>query len=313
MSPPPATAAAAPAVRPGRTARPARKAPARKAPAPRRVSGPAKGRAASKGTVRATPRGGAVALPAPGGIALGLSQALAGISSNRWLDRLIRGRAWIALVAFALIGIVAMQLWVVKLGVGIGRALEHEGLLQRENAALSIEDAKLSSGERVEQLAAARGMVVAPPGALRFDATRGALDARLAVAALARGGQVQTSTTFTGAADTASTGETNTGTAAGEAPAAAASSVGTPAESSTEGTTATGASATTATPASASETPQSEAAAPGAATTEGATAESTPAPSTGGGASASSGESTAAPNSTAVGADGGTQQPAPGG
>ncbi|HSZ70802.1 MAG TPA: hypothetical protein VK756_10630 [Solirubrobacteraceae bacterium] len=152
--------------------------------------------------------GGAVALPAPRPLALGsLIDALAGLAQHRWLDRLIRGRAWIALVAFALIGIVAMQLWIVKLGVGIGRALEHEALLQRENATLSIEDAKLSSGERVEALAAARGMIVAAPGALRFESIRRGLDARLAAAALARGTQTpsaaSTASAVTAATETA--------------------------------------------------------------------------------------------------------------
>ncbi len=103
------------------------------------------------------------------------------------------------MVAFALIGIVAMQLWVVKLGVGIGHALEHTELLQRENSALAIEDSSLSSGERVERLALTRGMVLAPPGALHFDTLRGPLDARLAAAALAKPAQTQTTGAATGA------------------------------------------------------------------------------------------------------------------
>ncbi len=54
----------------------------------------------------------------------------------RALDRLIRGRIWIALIAFALIGIVTLQLLVLQLNAGIGRALVREAQLQRENAAL---------------------------------------------------------------------------------------------------------------------------------------------------------------------------------
>ncbi|MFI5004456.1 MAG: hypothetical protein ACHQE6_05520 [Solirubrobacterales bacterium] len=112
---------------------------------------------------------------------------------------------WIGLVAFALIGIVAMQLWVVKLGVGIGRALEHAALLQRENSTLAIEDSALASGERVERLAVAKGMVPAPPGALHFDPLRGALDARLAVAALARPTQPQMASGVTTGAESTNT------------------------------------------------------------------------------------------------------------
>jgi hypothetical protein len=104
-----------------------------------------------------------------------------------------------------------MQLWVVKLNIGVGRALEHTALLEQENSVLASEDSALSSGERVEQLAAARGMVPAPPGALHFDKPRGPLDVRLAVAALARPLQRQTAAptstagTEAGSADIAST------------------------------------------------------------------------------------------------------------
>jgi cell division protein FtsL len=263
MTPPPA--AAAPAVRPRRSASPkGPPRPSRGAPTPRRVSGPAKRAAAARPVARAAVRGGAVALPAPrwvpGWPSLGgLLDVLAGVSMQRLLDRLIRGRSWIALVAFALIGIVAMQLWVVKLGVGIGRALEHEGLLRRENSALSIEDSTLASGERVERLAAARGMVVAPPGALHFDSVKGPLDTRLAAAALAKPTQAQladfsetgfaateTSATSTEAPVTATSTEASTSTsseaATGEvAPAASTeSAAGSEAGTSVSETPATG-------------------------------------------------------------------------
>jgi len=63
------------------------------------------------------------------GLALGLISALEGLAQHRLLDRLIRGRTWIGIVAFALIGIVTLQLGLLKLNGGIGRALEHEALL----------------------------------------------------------------------------------------------------------------------------------------------------------------------------------------
>jgi hypothetical protein len=160
-----------------------------------------------------------------GGLRIGgLLDALEGISRHRLLDRLIRGRAWIGVVAFALIGIVAMQLWIVKLGVGIGRALEHEALLQRENATLSIEDTRLSAGERVEALAAARGMVVATPGSVRFDASHGVLDARLAAAALARSGQVHPTPLGTSSAESATGSEGAAASATGASEGASAGS-----------------------------------------------------------------------------------------
>src|SRR5690242_18006055 len=123
---PPASATAGRPV--GRVAPAVRRAPARH---PRRISGPtrpSRGRTAT-----------AVAGPAPG-IALRTIAALDGISSSAVLDRLIRGRAWIGLLAFSLIGIVAMQLLVLKLNTEIGRTLTHVAELQREGAQLGIED-----------------------------------------------------------------------------------------------------------------------------------------------------------------------------
>ncbi len=215
---------------------------------------------------------------------------------DRLLDRLIGGRAWIAVIAFALIGIVAMQLWVVKLGVGIGRAVEHTQLLQQENSVLSAEDSALSSGERIERAALAKGMVPASPAALHFDALRGPLDARLAAAALAK--PIPTQTTPSTPVGSSASAEASTGSAGTEA---SSSSAGSEQSSSTASgaatsstTTTTGAEATSA-PSTAPETTASQLPTPAA--TEAA-------PSATGGST----EAASAP----TGAGGGTQA-APGG
>jgi hypothetical protein len=101
-------------------------------------------------------------------VAFGLLAILEGLAQHRLLDRLIRGRMWIGLVAFALIGIVTLQLGLLKLNGGIGRALEHEALLQRENAALSIENSELASGAHVDTRATRLGMAFAPQTSLHF-------------------------------------------------------------------------------------------------------------------------------------------------
>jgi hypothetical protein len=90
------------------------------------------------------------------------------ISSSFVLDRLMRGRVWIGLLAFALIGIVAMQLVVLKLNTGIGDKLQREALLQRENAELGIENSMYSSESRIAPLAAVTGMTFAPAGTVHF-------------------------------------------------------------------------------------------------------------------------------------------------
>jgi cell division protein FtsL len=346
---PPTAAATAPAVRPRRPARGAPVPPARRGPAPRRVSGPARSgsgaarsgpaRPAGRGSssARARPagwlparisvRGGAVALPGPGGLAHEALAALAALSRNRLLDRLIRGRAWIGLVAFALIGIVAMQLWVVKLGVGIGRALEHSASLQRENSALAIEDSALAAGERIESLAAAEGMVVAPPGALHFDRLQGSLDARLAAAALAKPVQGLTldaagigagssgaglgTEASAGAEASAKTGagaETSGGAEAGAgvAPGAVESGGGAASSGSTTGAEAGAGTGSNEAAAGAAST-----AAPPSAPTQSSSATSTgSAPASPGGASA--GETAVGAGSAPLGEGGGTQA-APGG
>jgi hypothetical protein len=184
--------------------------------------------------------------------------------------RSIGSRVWIALVTFALVGIVAMQLWMVKLNVGIGRALEHEALLQRENSTLSIGDSMQSSGERIEQLAAARGMTIAPPGALRFEQARGALDVRLAAAALARPVQtrmlgasgIAAGSTGAPVGSEASSGEAATGQAPGQsAGTVAATSAPAPAPSATAQATSTPATAATQPTAQAPATPAASGAA----------------------------------------------------
>lgn len=222
---PPRARAAAGIAQPATQPRPTRRG--RTAPAlPRRISGP----------VRARARAGTRAHTH-----LGIERLLV---PHRLLDRLIRGRAWIGIVAFALIGIVAMQLWIVKLGVGIGRAIEHEGLLRRENSTLSIANSGLASGERVERLAAAKGMVEAAPGDLHFDSVRGALDARLAAATLARDQSGQTATTTgsqeSGAASAAGGEASQSTTGASEETAAQSPSASEAATDASGETTASG-------------------------------------------------------------------------
>lgn len=168
MTPPPAAAAAIPATRPAPARRGAPAAPSRRSapPAPARRSRPRRGAAPARPAGRA-------------------AEAAAALAPSRLLDRLIWGRGWIGLVAFALIGIVAMQLWLLKLNGGIGRAIEHEGMLERVNAALSAENSSRAAGDLIEQQAVASGMRIVLPGSLVFLRTR-ASDERLAAARLAQ-------------------------------------------------------------------------------------------------------------------------------
>jgi hypothetical protein len=155
---------------------------------PRRVSGPARAQVSAPGAV-AYPRpqrlparpplrvvaGGAAIASRVAGVALD-------VSGSRAMDRLVRSRAWIVVVAFGLIGIVAMQVSMLKLNAGIGRAVETVSTLERTNALLRGDLSRLSDGSRIQTLAGARGYVMPAPadvtylraGDLRADGARAA-------------------------------------------------------------------------------------------------------------------------------------------
>jgi hypothetical protein len=236
---------------------------------------------------------------------LGLVGAFGRLPRARLLDRLIQGRISIALVAFALIGIVTMQLGLLKLNAGIGRALEHEALLQRENAALSIENSEMAAGDRVELKAGRLGMELISPGGLRFlsvgnvslEANRAAAALRAPIATVLPGATMTPSSAATGKASSgAATSEVASGTGgetSGEAASAPPTSSASPGAASLE---APGSDSS-----SSSSSSSSEATAPtavtGAASTSspsgpaggtGEAAAASPAP-TGGGATAPSG------------------------
>jgi cell division protein FtsL len=140
--------------------------PLRPVPGPRRVSGPSKTRPAAATT-------------APG-ILVGAAGLARTLPDSRALDRLIRGRAWVAVIAVALIGIVAMQVHMLGLNAGIGRAVEKATTLEQQNTALRLEVSRLGSGDRIATEAKQLGLVMPNAGEVRYtdvhatDATRAA-------------------------------------------------------------------------------------------------------------------------------------------
>lgn len=189
---------------------------------------PARPKAPSRGT--RTRSGRAVEAP---GLALRARDGLRVLSASALLDRLLRGRIWIGLLAFALIGIVAMQLFVLELNTGVGRTLRREAQLQRANAQIGIEDSMASAGGRVEPLAAATGMTIAAPGSLHFVAAN---TADIGRAAAALGTAIHASAS---ASDTeASTEASSTTGAAGEESSASSEAATSEAESSSSSTSA---------------------------------------------------------------------------
>lgn len=186
------------------------------------------------------------------------------------LDRLLRGRMWVALLAVLLTGIVFLNVALLEINGSIARLDERSSELGRENAALRMRVARLGSSERIQRAAAARGFVPAQPGQVGYLVTRPG-DASEAARALEQwpasppagrdaspaaraGGEPATSagTASVTATPDAGAGQTGSTTAAdGESPAPATAGGG-----SASPATADGGSAT-ATPTTSSSTPES--------------------------------------------------------
>jgi hypothetical protein len=154
-----------PHVRPGRRTQAPR--------APRRVSGPARGqqRTTPRATSRAVAHGATVALPQP--LAPRVVEGLRALPDSPWVDRLLRGRAWIFVIGVALIGLVFMQVSMLEMNAGIGQAVEKTGTLERQNADLRATVSQLSSEERIQREAGRMGLVMPPAGEVHYLTSRG--------------------------------------------------------------------------------------------------------------------------------------------
>jgi hypothetical protein len=136
----------------------------------RRVSGP----------TRVGPGSRPHAVPAPRQ-GTGVFERLRGLPDHRVIDRLLRGRVWICFVGLALMGIVAMQVSLLKLNSGISRAVETSSTLERQNSSMEADIARLASGERIRTAADNRGMVTPAAGEVHFLHVRPGQDAARAL------------------------------------------------------------------------------------------------------------------------------------
>jgi hypothetical protein len=90
------------------------------------------------------------------------------LPDHPWLDRVVRGRAWIPLLGVLLAGIVAAQVEILKLGARMGQALEQTTTLTTQNEQLRGNVAQLADDQRIERLADGMGLVFPPPGAVGY-------------------------------------------------------------------------------------------------------------------------------------------------
>lgn len=132
--------------------------------APRRVSGPA---ARPRRGVDA-PRARTRTAPAADPFILRALHRTRALADSRFLDRLIRGRLWIPLVAAGLMGVVFMQVSMLKLNAGIGRAVQSAATLERQNTNLRAAVSGMESGTRIDDAARHLGMVVPADGSSHY-------------------------------------------------------------------------------------------------------------------------------------------------
>ena len=97
------------------------------------------------------------------------------------VDRLVRGRAWIALLGIILIGLVGLNVSLLKLNAAAGRNAEWAKLLRIENADLQARVSHLRSAQRIQDAARSMGFVMPAAASVHYltadpgrDATRAA-------------------------------------------------------------------------------------------------------------------------------------------
>ena len=78
---------------------------------------------------------------------------------------LLRGRGLIGVLACALLGLVFLQVSLLKLHTGITQNMERAQVLERDNAVRRAAISKLDAGRRIEDVAGKLGMVM--PGRRR--------------------------------------------------------------------------------------------------------------------------------------------------
>jgi cell division protein FtsL len=255
---------------------------------PRRISGPSR----PKRDPRASATGATAVARPPLAMRLGVRAMRVG--DARVLDRLVRGRAWIGLVAVALMGIVFMQVSLLKLNAGISRAVTAADTFDRQNSSLREEISKLDSGERIQAVAAKLGMVTPAAGDVRYLDGRGADGARAA-------GSIKPPKPVTPSAAPVTS----------PAASAVATTTSPPAAAATAASATTSPPATNAAPAGTNAAPAGTNAAPASTTT--APASTTAAPATNAAAPASSAPQNTAPTATGTPAvAGGASAPAGG-
>lgn len=111
---------------------------------------------------------GVAAIP---GAAVRSAVAVRDISESSVIKRMTRGRAWVAVLATMLFGIVALNVYSVSLNVKASAAATTMDRLERDNSAIRGEIAERLSSDQVAAAAPSFGMVVLDPTDVRYLST----------------------------------------------------------------------------------------------------------------------------------------------
>jgi cell division protein FtsL len=96
------------------------------------------------------------------------------------LDALLAGQGWIAVIGVLLAGIVFVNVYLLQLNRDIAATSERAAAVKRENARLRLDVARLGSSERIQEAAAALGLVLPAPGEVRYLRAHPKVDGRRA-------------------------------------------------------------------------------------------------------------------------------------
>jgi hypothetical protein len=140
-------------------------------------------------------------------------------------------------VGLLLVGIVFLNVRLLVLDGGIARDAERAAELKRGNATLRLRAARLGSSERIQRVAAERGLVWPAPGRTRYLLPNPSVDARLAASRIVAPAPAKTAS----AEGPAGAAAPPTGVAGSSASGVPSGGVGAPTASSTGVPTATGA------------------------------------------------------------------------
>jgi len=166
------------------TAAPARRKTAQPVRHHRRVSGPAR-----PATARAVAAPRPLPRPSFGLFTNRAAQAVCTLRDSPVVDRLVRGQGWIALLGVLLIGLVGLNVSLLKLNAQNGRTAEVARDLRIQNAKLRGSVSRLGSSTRLQQAARNAGLVMPTPQMVNYltahprsDGRRAARNVRLEVA-----------------------------------------------------------------------------------------------------------------------------------